>query len=915
VLIGLMAAMVLSMLAWVAPAQAVADPVHAVQATIPDATRGSNATVTFNPSPTGQVNYITFTPAYGMKIVSATGCPTNNGLPTESAFTCVNSPGYSFSAPITLTLYVGAAKVGDAGYAVVGQTDGTVVTDKFYVNVVYSRAIQAGAPVTAPGSTGTTTFNPDHVGAIKWVVFEPPPNVAITGATGCPEATSLPTSSTFVCRSGAQTFDSPVTLTYFVGPAAPVGTALTGIAKVGQWDDKETWDNFVVKTSPGVADPVHAVPASVVNATRGQDVVVTFDPSPTGSVNAIDFTPPAGISILSSTGCPSTAGLPTSSTYHCATSAFSFTGQIKLTVRVGSGTSAGIATGYATVAQTDNSQVTDQWFVQVSDTRAIQQGVPLTAPGLSGSTTFNPDPAGDVNFVVFVPPADVAITGATGCPEASSLPTSSTFVCRSGAQTFASPITLTYQVGAAAPLGATLSGVAKVGQSDGSINDAAFAVITPPMVTDPVHAVAESSVNATRGSDVVLTFNPSPSGTVQAIDFTPPPGMTILSSTGCPSNIGLPTSSTYHCATSQTTFGAAIKLTVRVNAPAPAGNGVGTAVVTQTDSSQVTNQWSVQVNNTRAIQQSVPVTAPGAAGSTMFNPQNAGEVHWVTFDPPAGVTITGATGCPQADTLPKSTTFVCKSGAQTFDSAITLTYSVASSVAASATLAGSVKVGQADDTITTDAFGVSTPEATPAPPAPPAQAVATKVTAAHVSEPSAYGQGSSVKVTVFRDGTTGDAPTGTVTLTDSAGTVVASGQLTDGVTTLALSPTLPIGTSTMLAKYAGTAAFAASQAPVTVTVKKATSILKAKRPKKKPVYKADFKIKVTVKAAGLVPTGKVKITYQGKPLGKGKLKNGKVTIKITKDLKVGTRKLLVTYRGSSTTLPSKRKVKVVVVKA
>jgi hypothetical protein len=29
-------------------------------------------------------------------------------------------------------------------------------------------------------------------------------------------------------------------------------------------------------------------------------------------------------------------------------------------------------------------------------------------------------------------------------------------------------------------------------------------------------------------------------------------------------------------------------------------------------------------------------------------------------------------------------------------------------------------------------------------------------------------------------------------------------------------------------------------------------------------HKADFKIKVNVKAAGLVPTGKIKITYQGK---------------------------------------------------
>jgi hypothetical protein len=170
-------------------------------------------------------------------------------------------------------------------------------------------------------------------------------------------------------------------------------------------------------------------------------------------------------------------------------------------------------------------------------------------------------------------------------------------------------------------------------------------------------------------------------------------------------------------------------------------------------------------------------------------------------------------------------------------------------------------------------------------------------------------------VTVARDGSTGAVPTGTVRLTDSAGNKVATGQLADGVATLSLPATLRVGTQTLTATYAGTDTLAASQTPVAIKIVKRTSTTKAKRPKT-PVYKADFTIRVKVKAAGGPPArGKVKITYKGHVLGKGKLKKGRVTIKIKKDLKAGKQKLLVKYMGTSTTLPSKRNVKVAIVKA
>ena len=77
------------------------------------------------------------------------------------------------------------------------------------------------------------------------------------------------------------------------------------------------------------------------------------------------------------------------------------------------------------------------------------------------------------------------------------------------------------------------------------------------------------------------------------------------------------------------------------------------------------------------------------------------------------------------------------------------------------------------------------------------------------------------------------------------------------------------------------------------------------------------KIKVSndySKTGGPVATGKVTIKDGSKTIGKGKLKNGKVTITV-KSLSVGTHDLVVKYAGDDYTAKSKsKKLKVTVTK-
>lgn len=147
--------------------------------------------------------------------------------------------------------------------------------------------------------------------------------------------------------------------------------------------------------------------------------------------------------------------------------------------------------------------------------------------------------------------------------------------------------------------------------------------------------------------------------------------------------------------------------------------------------------------------------------------------------------------------------------------------------------------------------------------------------------------------------------------------------LTGGKATKALTG-IAAGAHTVVAKFTPTSnsVFAASQSAATaVSVLAATPAPPAAKAETKLVVK--FKksyakgakvtgsIKVKESAAGS-PTGKVVVKRGTKVVGKGKLKNGKVVITITKPLKVGKNKLVASYAGTSAFAAAKVKFTVTI---
>ena len=98
-----------------------------------------------------------------------------------------------------------------------------------------------------------------------------------------------------------------------------------------------------------------------------------------------------------------------------------------------------------------------------------------------------------------------------------------------------------------------------------------------------------------------------------------------------------------------------------------------------------------------------------------------------------------------------------------------------------------------------------------------------KVTAAHAPGTSTYGEASEVEVSVDRDGTVGQAPTGTVVLKRD-GAVMDKATLVDGVASFALPSTFDAGMMDLEVAYkAGDSAFADETGDVAVTVAQAAS--------------------------------------------------------------------------------------------
>ncbi|MBW9214679.1 Ig-like domain repeat protein [Mumia sp. zg.B53] len=96
-----------------------------------------------------------------------------------------------------------------------------------------------------------------------------------------------------------------------------------------------------------------------------------------------------------------------------------------------------------------------------------------------------------------------------------------------------------------------------------------------------------------------------------------------------------------------------------------------------------------------------------------------------------------------------------------------------------------------------------------------------------------------------------------------------------------------------------------------LTVRKAGSSLAAKvSPKKIRAKRTKAKVSVTVRTSGFKATGRVTAKVGKKTVGKGTVRNGKVTIKLKKFKKKGTYRVKLTYSGNAYANGSTKTVKV-----
>lgn len=179
------------------------------------------------------------------------------------------------------------------------------------------------------------------------------------------------------------------------------------------------------------------------------------------------------------------------------------------------------------------------------------------------------------------------------------------------------------------------------------------------------------------------------------------------------------------------------------------------------------------------------------------------------------------------------------------------------------------------------------------------------ITAVHSPEPSTYGAGSTVEVTVG-----GNQPTGTVSVTEG-GQPVGSAPVTNGRASIPLPATYGVGTHALQVAYSGDASHQPATTTVTATVEKAASRTNATAPKTARVG-SKVTVRTRVTAGSLDPTGQVVVRLKGKKVATGTVSNGRVNLRVS-GLKVGRHVLKVTYGGSATIDGSADKVTVRVI--
>ena len=204
----------------------------------------------------------------------------------------------------------------------------------------------------------------------------------------------------------------------------------------------------------------------------------------------------------------------------------------------------------------------------------------------------------------------------------------------------------------------------------------------------------------------------------------------------------------------------------------------------------------------------------------------------------------------------------------------------------------------------------------------------TTTVAVRTPNPTTFGTASSADITVSRNGSAGSAPTGSVTVTDASGKVLGTADLdTGGRATVALPANLPVGANRLTATYSGTRTLARSTAAFTATVLAVTVPVPTPGDKLTPRIATKMvkpvevgtrvKLRVTVRARDIVPSGTVKIRLRG--AGKSKTwtktlnERGRTKVLLPKFRKTGTVRVRVAYSGDAATESLTKRIKFTVV--
>ncbi len=180
---------------------------------------------------------------------------------------------------------------------------------------------------------------------------------------------------------------------------------------------------------------------------------------------------------------------------------------------------------------------------------------------------------------------------------------------------------------------------------------------------------------------------------------------------------------------------------------------------------------------------------------------------------------------------------------------------------------------------------------------------ASRATAQIAANPSAdpigYGAPRSLVVDLTAPGYT---PTGTVTVTVDASTVLPNVRLVAGSAAIALPTTLPLGTHSLVAKYNGDSWVDSVESDAaSLTVVKATATIEASS----ELGYTGVLITAVLSAPGVsTVTGSVTISEGSTTLATGSLNGGIYRTGLPASMSSGTHNLTVSYGGSSTVAPT-----------